>query len=139
MVSKFFRAVFGRCWLFLASRTLPKQKTFTVTSLFESGLADFDNNIAFVNLNTLEEFFDLNPKDRNLEVYLNDPQNIENQKIIVQKIFPTWLSVLMMLLGIFGFVVIGVIGITDNAVLETPLWLGFTLINISLGVLTIRK
>ena len=57
----------------------------------------------------------------------------------VQKIFPTWLSVLMMLLGIFGFVVIGVIGITDNAVLETPLWLGFTLINISLGVLTIRK
>ena len=34
--------------------SLPKKKTYTVISLFESGLADFDNNIAFVNLNTLE-------------------------------------------------------------------------------------
>ena len=67
---------------------LPKRKTFTVISLFESGLADFDNNIAFVNLDTLDEFFDLNRKDRNLEVYLKNPQNIENQKFIVQQIFP---------------------------------------------------
>ena len=29
---------------------LPKQKTFIVSSIFESGLADFDNNIAFINL-----------------------------------------------------------------------------------------
>ena len=32
--------------------SLPKKKTFTVISLFESGLADFDNNIAFINLDT---------------------------------------------------------------------------------------
>ena len=43
--------------------SLPKKKTFTVISFFESGLADFDNNIAFVNLNTLEEFFNLDVKD----------------------------------------------------------------------------
>ena len=67
---------------------LPKQKTFTVASLFESGLADFDNNIAFINLNTLEEFFNLDSDNRNLELYLKNPQNIENQKMIVQKIFP---------------------------------------------------
>ena len=30
---------------------LPKQKTFTVISLFESGIVDYDNNIAFINLN----------------------------------------------------------------------------------------
>ena len=36
---------------------LPKQKNFIITSIFNSGLADFDNNIAFINLNTLEEFF----------------------------------------------------------------------------------
>ena len=35
---------------------LPKQKNFIITSIFNSGLADFDNNIAFINLNTLEEF-----------------------------------------------------------------------------------
>ena len=38
---------------------LPKQKTFEVVSLFESGLIDFDNSIAFINLSTLEEFFNL--------------------------------------------------------------------------------
>ena len=68
--------------------SLPKKKTFTVISFFESGLADFDNNIAFVNLNTLEEFFNLDVKDRNLEIYLKNPQNIDNQKTITQKIFP---------------------------------------------------
>ena len=68
---------------------LPKQKNFIVASLFESGLADFDNNIAFINLKTLEEFFNLDSKDRNLEIYLKNPQNIENQKKIVQKIFPS--------------------------------------------------
>ena len=66
----------------------PKQKTFTVLSIFESGLADFDNNIAFINLDTLEEFFDLKKEDRNLEIYLKNPINIETQKTIVQKIFP---------------------------------------------------
>ena len=68
--------------------TLPKKKTFTINSLFESGLAEFDNNLAFINLNTLEEFFGLEKKERNLEIYLKSPQNIENQKLIVQKIFP---------------------------------------------------
>ncbi len=67
---------------------LPKQKTFTVLSLFESGLVDFDNNIAFINLETLEEFFNLDDKDRNLEIYLKNPQNIESQKKTVQKVFP---------------------------------------------------
>ncbi len=67
---------------------LPKQKTFIISSLFESGLNDFDNNVAFINLETLEEFFNLKNLDRNLEIYLKNPQNIENQKYIVQKIFP---------------------------------------------------
>ena len=66
---------------------LPKQKTFIISSLFESGLNDFDNNVAFINLETLEEFFNLKSTDRNLEIYLKNPQNIENQKYIVQKIF----------------------------------------------------
>ena len=67
---------------------LPKKKKFTVISLFESGLADFDNNVAFINLDTLDEFFNLTKDDRNLEIYLKNPQNIETQKYIVQKIFP---------------------------------------------------
>ena len=59
---------------------IPKQKTFTVISIFESGLVDFDNNIAFINLSTLEEFFNLDKDDRNLEIYLKSPKKIEVQK-----------------------------------------------------------
>ena len=67
---------------------LPKQKIFLVSSIFDSGMAEFDNNIAFINLNTLEEFFNLSEKDRNLEIYLDNPKNIEYQKSIAQKNFP---------------------------------------------------
>ncbi len=67
---------------------LPKQKTFLVSSIFESGMVEFDNNIAFINLETLEEFLDLNEVDRKLEIYLKNPQNIQNQKTVVQNIFP---------------------------------------------------
>jgi len=67
--------------------SLPRQKSFIVTSIFDSCLADFDNNVAFINLNSLEEFFNYSSDDRNLELFLKDPQNIENQKEITQRIF----------------------------------------------------
>jgi lipoprotein-releasing system permease protein len=67
--------------------SMPKQKTFLITSVFNSGLADFDNNIALINLDTLDDFFDFDKKDRSLEIYLKDPKNIESQKKIVQKVF----------------------------------------------------
>ena len=53
---------------------LPKQETFTINSIFDSGLSDFDKNIAFINLNTLESF-------------LKNPSNIESIKPKVQEIF----------------------------------------------------
>ncbi len=67
--------------------SMPKQKTFIITSIFNSGLADFDNNIALINIETLDEFFGYETKDRNLEIYLKNPNNIESQKHLVQKIF----------------------------------------------------
>jgi len=67
---------------------LPKQRTFLVASIFESGMAEFDNNIAFINLKTLEEFFNLDDKDRKLEIYLKNPKNIKYQKSLVQNNFP---------------------------------------------------
>ena len=67
--------------------SLPKQDTFIVTSIFDSGLADFDTNVAFINLKSLENFFDLKKEDRVLEIYLKKPANIENIKLQIQKIF----------------------------------------------------
>ena len=66
---------------------LPKQESFIINSIFDSGLADFDQNVAFININSLESLFDINKKDRNLEIYLKNPVNIETNKLIVQKIF----------------------------------------------------
>ncbi len=66
---------------------LPKQQTFIINSVYDSGLAEFDQNIAFININTLENFFNLNKDDRNLEIYLKDPKNIEKFKKEIQEIF----------------------------------------------------
>ena len=67
--------------------SMPKQKTFVVNSIFNSGLAELDNNIAFIELNVLEEFFGYNTDERNLEIYLKNPNNIESQKLIVKQAF----------------------------------------------------
>ena len=66
---------------------LPKQETYIVDSIFDSGLNDFDLNIAFININDLEGLFDLNKKDRNLEIYLKDPKKIIFAKEKLKEIF----------------------------------------------------
>ena len=66
---------------------LPKQQSFIINSIYDSGLAEFNKNVAFININTLDIFFDLSKKDRNLEIYLKDPVNIEKLKKKIQLIF----------------------------------------------------
>ena len=66
---------------------LPKQKSFIVESIFESEINEFNQNIAFLNLNDLEEFFDLDENNRYLEVFLKDPKQIEFKKKIFQNVF----------------------------------------------------
>ena len=66
---------------------LPKQKTFIVDSIFDSEIADFDRNVAFVNLNDLENLFDLKKSKRNLEIYLKNPKNIDTIKKKIEKVF----------------------------------------------------
>ena len=60
--------------------TLPKQKNFKIVSIFDSGLSDYNENIAYINLETLESFFNKNKEDRFLEFYFKDPKNIEIHK-----------------------------------------------------------
>ncbi|NMN68101.1 lipoprotein-releasing system permease protein [Candidatus Pelagibacter ubique] len=67
--------------------SLPKQESFVINSIFDSGIADFDSNIAFINLETLESFFSLDKDKRNLEIYLKNPSNISDGKKKIQSIF----------------------------------------------------
>ncbi len=66
---------------------LPKQKTYIVDSIFDSEIADFDQNVAFINLKDLENFFELKSDDRNLEIYLKKPKKIESTKKKLEIIF----------------------------------------------------
>ena len=60
--------------------TLPKQETFMVTSIFDSGLANFNENVAYININTLESLFDKSDELRFLEYYFKNPQNASSYK-----------------------------------------------------------
>ncbi len=68
--------------------TLPKQEAYIVDSIFESGLNEFDQNIAFLNIYDLENFFNLNKDNRYLEVYLKNPEKINQSQKDLSKIFP---------------------------------------------------
>ena len=66
---------------------LPKQETYIVDSIFDSGLAGFDQNIAFINIKDLENLFDLDESERFLEIYLKDPKKIDFAKKKLKEIF----------------------------------------------------
>ena len=68
--------------------TLPKQETFEISSIFDSGLADFNENVAYINLSSLENLFNHDENKRFLEFFFNDPTNIEIHKSNLQKVFP---------------------------------------------------
>ncbi len=67
---------------------LPKQKNFKIVSIFDSGLSDFNENIAYINLETLESLFKKNKDNRFIEFYFKDPKNIEIHKKKLIALFP---------------------------------------------------
>ncbi len=68
--------------------SLPKQESFKIISIFDSGLSDFNENIAYINLETLEVFFDKSIEERFLEFYFQNPKDIEVHKSNLLKLFP---------------------------------------------------
>ena len=68
--------------------TLPKQQNFKIISIFDSGLSDYNENIAYINLETLESFFNKNEDERFIEFYFKNPKNIELYKKKLISLFP---------------------------------------------------
>ena len=67
---------------------LPKQEIFKISGFFESGLVDFDRNVAFTSINNLESLLNLDDEQRNLEIFLKNPINIKNAKKFFEIKFP---------------------------------------------------
>ena len=59
---------------------LPKQEIFKITSIFDSGLSDYNENVAYINLKTLENLFDKNENQRFLEFYFKNPREVDSLK-----------------------------------------------------------
>ena len=66
---------------------LPKQEIFEISGFFESGLVDFDRNVAFMSIDNLENLLNLNQDQRNLEIFLKNPINIKNAKKFFERKF----------------------------------------------------
>ena len=64
---------------------LPKQETFIVAGIFNTGFYDFDQNLVFLNLIDSLSLFDKDQKDQNLEIYLLDPLASDKIKNEIQK------------------------------------------------------
>ncbi len=66
---------------------LPLQKTLTISSIYSTGVIDFDANVVFINLNDLEGLLQLSNNNRHVEIYFNDYKEIDFLKKELQKVF----------------------------------------------------
>ena len=67
--------------------SLPLQEKFTISSIFTTGLVEFDQNVIFMPFENANSLFELSDKDINLEIYLDKPEQAELIKEKVQKLF----------------------------------------------------
>ena len=65
---------------------IPKQEQFKISAVFSTGFYEFDQNVAFLNLNDALSFFNKKKEDSNLEIYLKNPILADKFKEEIEKI-----------------------------------------------------
>jgi lipoprotein-releasing system permease protein len=66
---------------------LPLQEKFKISSVFSTGLAEFDQNVVFMPFENANSLFELSDQDIDLEIFLKKPDKVQPIKEKVQKIF----------------------------------------------------
>ena len=66
---------------------IPIQEKFMISSVFSTGLAEFDQNVIFMHFDNARSLFELSELDINLEIFLKEPEQAQVLKDKVQKIF----------------------------------------------------
>ena len=61
---------------------LPKQESFNVAGIFNTGFLEFDQNIIFLTTEDALSIFDKDLKDQNLEIYLKKSLEANSYKKI---------------------------------------------------------
>ena len=65
---------------------VPKQETFKIAGIFNTGFYEFDQNFVFLNLSDALSLFDKEKHEQNIEIYLKDPMNADIIKSEIQKL-----------------------------------------------------
>jgi len=66
---------------------LPLQEKFTISSVFSTGLAEFDQNVVFIPFENANSLFELSDEDLDLEIFLKKPDKVQLIKEKVQSLF----------------------------------------------------
>ena len=66
---------------------LPLQEKFKISSVFSTGIAEFDYNVVFIPIENANSLFELSDMDMNLEIFLKRPDKVESIESKVQKIY----------------------------------------------------
>ena len=66
---------------------LPLQEKFKISSIFSTGLAEFDQNVIFMPFENANSLFEISDMDIDLEIFLKKPDKVQLAKEIVQEIF----------------------------------------------------
>ena len=66
---------------------LPLQEKFKISSVFSTGLAEFDQNVIFMPFANANSLFELSELDINLEIFLKNPEKVEQVKNQFTKMF----------------------------------------------------
>ena len=66
---------------------LPLQEKFEISSIFSTGLAEFDQNVIFMPFQNAKSLFEISEMDIDLEIFLKKPEKVEEIMDRVQKIF----------------------------------------------------
>jgi len=66
---------------------LPLQEKFKISSIFSTGLAEFDQNVIFMPFVNATSLFELSELDINLEIFLKNPEKVEQIKNQFTNIF----------------------------------------------------
>jgi len=66
---------------------LPLQEKFKISSIFSTGLAEFDQNVIFIPFENANSLFETSDMDIDLEIFLNKPDKVQLVKQNIQKIF----------------------------------------------------
>ena len=66
--------------------SLPKQESFNIAGIFNTGFIEFDQNIIFLKIEDALSIFDKESNEQNLEIYLKDPLEADKFKKKIEKL-----------------------------------------------------